>query len=96
MRMIDWLKERLPADAFCIVAITMEDLYPESSWNFVFGQASVTERVGVYSFARYDPALYGGARGKDYKKLILHRSMKVLTHETGHIFGLATASISAA
>jgi archaemetzincin len=84
-----WLKEKLPADAFCLVAITMEDLYPESSWNFVFGQASVTERVGVYSFARYDPAFYGEARGKDYQNLILRRSVNVLTHETSHIFGLA-------
>src|ERR1051326_3339431 len=84
-----WLKARLPADAFCLVAITMEDLYPEPSWNFVFGQASLTERVGVYSFARYDPAFYGEARGRDSQELLLRRSMKVLTHETGHIFGLA-------
>ena len=84
-----WLKGRLPADAFCLLAITMEDLYPEPSWNFVFGQASLTERVGVYSFARYDPAFYGEGRGKVHQKLIVRRSMKVLTHETGHMFGLA-------
>jgi archaemetzincin len=82
------LKDNLPADAFCLLAITMEDLYPESSWNFVFGQASLSERVGVYSFARYDPAFYGDKRGKDYEKLILRRSCKVLVHETGHMFGL--------
>lgn len=84
-----WLKGTLPGDGFCLLAITMEDLYPEPSWNFVFGQASLTERVGVYSFARYDPAFYGEARGKDYPALLLRRSMKVLTHETGHMFGLA-------
>src|SRR6266567_5542135 len=84
-----WLKGKLPANAFCLLAITMEDLYPEPSWNFVFGQASLTERVGVYSFARYDPAFFGEARGKDYQKLVLRRSMKVLTNETGHMFGLA-------
>jgi archaemetzincin len=86
---LHWLKAKLPADAFCLVAITMEDLYPEPSWNFVFGQSSLTERVGVYSFARYDPGFYGEARGPDYQELLLRRSMKVLTHETGHIFGLA-------
>ncbi len=84
-----WLRGRLPANAFCLLGITMEDLYPEPSWNFVFGQASLTERVGVYSFARYDPAFYGEARGKEYQSLVLRRSMKVLTHETGHMFGLA-------
>jgi archaemetzincin len=83
-----WLQGKLPGDAFCLLGITMEDLYPEASWNFVFGQASLNERVGVYSFARYDPAFYGEDRGKDYQKLILQRSMKVLTHETGHMFGL--------
>jgi archaemetzincin len=82
------LKKNLPADAFCVLAITMEDLYPEPSWNFVFGQASLSERVGVYSFARYDPAFYGEKRGKDYEKLLLKRSCKVLVHETAHMFGL--------
>ena len=82
------LKKSLPADAFCVLAITMEDLYPEPSWNFVFGQASLRERVGVYSFARYDPAFYGKKGGKDYERVVLKRSCKVLAHEMGHMFGL--------
>jgi len=82
------LKKNVPADAFCVLAITMEDLYPDPSWNFVFGQASLRERVGVYSLARYDPAFYGKKRGKDYEKVLLRRSCKVLAHETGHMFGL--------
>jgi archaemetzincin len=83
------LKKRIPDDAFCLLGITMEDLYPEPSWNFVFGQASLRERVGVYSFARYDPAFYGEPRGHDHAKTLLRRSGKVLVHETGHMFGLA-------
>src|SRR5207248_460192 len=79
---------RLPADAFCVLAITMEDLYPEPSWNFVFGQASLHDRVGVYSFARYDPAFYGQSRAPGYEALLLRRSCKVLAHETSHMFGL--------
>jgi archaemetzincin len=86
---LNFLKARLPADAFCMVAITMEDLYPEPSWNFVFGQASLRERVGVYSFARYDPAFYSEPRASGYETLLLRRSCKVLAHETGHMFGLA-------
>ena len=82
------LKKKVPADAFCVLGITMVDLYPEPSWNFVFGQASLRERVGVYSFARYDPAFYGKKRGKDYERVLLRRSCKVLVHETGHMFGL--------
>jgi archaemetzincin len=84
-----WLQRRLPEDAFCVLGITMVDLYPDPSWNFVFGEASFRERVGVYSFARYDPAFYGRAQDGDYQKLLLWRSAKVLTHETAHMFGLA-------
>lgn len=86
---LNFLKGRVPADAFCVLAITMEDLYPEPSWNFVFGQASLRERVGVYSFARYDPASYGEPRETNYETLLLRRSCKVLAHETSHMFGLA-------
>jgi archaemetzincin len=85
---LHWLKGKLPGDGFCLLAITMEDLYPEASWNFVFGQASLDERVGVYSFARYDPTFYGEPQGKDHRALLLQRSIKVLTHETGQMFGL--------
>src|SRR5438105_9079593 len=86
---LNFLTSCLPADAFCIVAITMEDLYPEPSWNFVFGEASLRARVGVYSFARYDPAFYGEPRTSGYEALLLRRSCKVLAHETSHMFGLA-------
>jgi len=83
-----FLQARLPADAFCVLAITMDDLYPDPAWNFVFGQASLHEGVGVYSFARYDPAFYGQQRGSDYESVLLRRSCKVLVHETGHMFGV--------
>ncbi|XP_072098710.1 archaemetzincin-2 isoform X1 [Mobula birostris] len=55
---LKYLKKRKPKDAFCIVGITMIDLYPEDSWNFVFGQASLTEGIGIFSFARYDDEFY--------------------------------------
>jgi archaemetzincin len=86
---LNFLKGRVPPDAFCILAVTMEDLYPDPSWNFVFGQASLRERVGIYSFARYDAAFYGEPRGTGYETSLLRRSCKVLAHEAGHMFGLA-------
>jgi archaemetzincin len=67
----------------------MEDLYPDPRWNFVFGQASVRDRVGVFSFARYDPVFYGESRSSRYQELLLRRSAKVLVHETAHMFSLA-------
>lgn len=83
------LKREAPSDAFCTLAITMEDLYPHPSWNFVFGQASIPDRVGVFSFARYDPTFYGEKRKEGHKSLLLKRACKVLVHETGHMFSLA-------
>lgn len=85
---LSFLRERLPDDAFCLLGVTMEDLYPDPAWNFVFGQASLSTRVGIYSFARYDPEFLGGERPEKFRSLLLLRSCKVLTHETGHMFGL--------
>jgi archaemetzincin len=83
------LKKRKLPDAFCVLAITMEDLYPDPSWNFVFGQASHQDSVGVFSFARYDPVFYGEKRRKNYQEVLLRRSCKVMAHETAHMFSLA-------
>ncbi len=44
------LRRRMSHDAYAVLGITMDDLYPDPSWNFVFGQASLHEGVGVYSF----------------------------------------------
>ncbi|XP_030064342.1 archaemetzincin-2 isoform X3 [Microcaecilia unicolor] len=56
--LLKFLKQMKPKDAFCIVGLTMIDLYPKESWNFVFGQASLTEGMGIFSFARYDSDFY--------------------------------------
>lgn len=82
------LARRLPDDAYSLIAVTMEDLYPAESWNFVFGYASLGERVGVYSFARYDPAFYGRSRGPAANRKILRRGLKVMAHEIGHMYGM--------
>lgn len=82
------LRTQLPADAYCIIGVTMQDLYPQESWNYVFGQASLRDRVGVYSFARYDPQFWGQKRTPDSKRLLLSRSCGVLVHETSHMFGM--------
>lgn len=80
------LSRELPPDAFCRLGLTMEDLYAGNDWNFVFGQATLSARVGVYSFARYSSqpksASVPGTRAP------LMRGSKVLAHETGHMFGL--------
>ena len=66
----------------------MEDLYPEPSWNFVFGMASLTERVGVQSLARQDPAFFGEPRPAGWRTLARRRATWTLVHEISHMFGL--------
>lgn len=83
-----FLSTQLPADGYCLLGLTMADLYPAPSWNFVFGEASLAERVGIFSLVRYDPAFWGDERGKNFRDVILQRACKVLTHETSHMFGM--------
>eukprot|EP01084_Bolivina_argentea_P306217 529108_1 len=42
----------------CLMGISIIDLYPDESWNFVFGEASINDMVGIFSFARYFPGFY--------------------------------------
>lgn len=75
------MKPRRPADAVAVLALTNEDLWPGNDWNFVFGQASLNERVGVWSTARMgDPV--------NESKIFLRRVLQVAVHETGHMFGI--------
>lgn len=84
----DVLKPRLPPDALAYLGVTMHDLYPGDSWNFVFGQAQLRGRVGVFSLARYFPAFYGEPPTPEAHQQGLRRSMAVLAHESGHMFSM--------
>ncbi|HUT14547.1 MAG TPA: archaemetzincin [Thermoguttaceae bacterium] len=80
----DVLRPRLPKDAAVFLAFTPSDLWPGEGWNFVFGQASLTERVGVWSIYRNgDPEESDAAF-----RLCLLRTLKTATHETGHMFSM--------
>lgn len=82
------LAPRLPADAVCYLGITVADLYPDPSWNYVFGMASLEKRVGVYSLARYGPAFNHQPDDPSAEALLLRRALLVVAHETAHMFSL--------
>ena len=70
---------KIAKDAFCIVAVTMIDLYPKEDWNFVFGQAHCSAGIGAFSFARYDPRFFTDKK-LDFTRInqtVLWRSLKV-------------------
>ncbi len=81
------LRPRIPRDAAVYLGITMEDLYA-GDLNYVFGFGSFENRTGIYSLARYCSEFWNEAPTEQSRRLTLRRSMKVLSHETGHVFGL--------
>lgn len=76
----DVLKPALPPDAAALIAFTTEDLYPDESMNYVFGQASLDDRVGVWSLSRLDD--------NTDEIGFLRRTLKIAAHETGHMFSM--------
>ena len=78
------LLPRMPEDAFAYIALTPADLWPGEAWNFVFGSASPTKRVGVWSLYRYGDPDAGPAQ---YRRVLL-RTLKTAAHEVGHIFSM--------
>lgn len=74
------LKPMLPVDAAALIAFTNEDLFPDDTMSFVFGQASLENRVGVWSLARLE--------FKANRATFLRRTIKIAAHETGHMFSM--------
>lgn len=78
------LRPRRPDDAVAYLALTASDLWPGEGWNFVYGQASLRDRVGIWSLHRHgDPAA-----SEEAFRLSLRRTLQTASHETAHIFGL--------
>lgn len=78
----DLLIKRIPKDAIVIMVLTERDLYPNPTWNYVFGLASYKRRVGVTSmfrFCNYDIDTTNYQIG-------LKRLINVSSHEIGHMF----------
>ena len=94
------LRQTLPDDALCLIGLTMFDLFEEDPDLFVAGLAAGNQRVGVFSFYRYNPNLtfstefwYDVKHSQEIeptekKCTILQRSCKLLVHEVCHLLGL--------
>ncbi|UKN03150.1 archaemetzincin [Paracrocinitomix mangrovi] len=78
------LKPNIPKDARAYVGFTSYDLYPNDNYNFVFGQGRIGGKVGIYSLARLG---YPDFDSTQYK-ICLKRTLKLASHELGHIFGM--------
>ena len=47
-----YMEKRVAKDAYCVMGITLKDIYPGDSWNFVYGWA-------IYNCHRLDELPYG-------------------------------------
>jgi archaemetzincin len=74
----------VPKDAAAMICFTDADLYPEKGWSFVFGQASLKNRVGVWSLYRLGNP---DKSEKEYQKFLFN-VLKIAMHETGHMFSM--------
>jgi archaemetzincin len=83
------LARKIPPGARLVMGLTLYDLYPDESWNFVFGVAVPSRRVGVYSLARLSHWFHGARVDARERRDALLRAMKVLAHEVGHLMGLS-------
>ncbi len=72
------LVRQLPTDAIVCLGLTKEDLY-SPGLNYVFGVGSLAARTGAYSLRRLQ---------SDDPVLFLNRALKLVVHETGHIFSI--------
>ncbi len=79
------LAPRLPRDAAAYIAFTASDLWPGDGYNFVYGQATLRERVAVWSIYRNGDPDAGPASFQT----ALERTLKIAVHEVGHMFSLA-------
>jgi archaemetzincin len=74
----DVLEPERPADALAYLALTASDLWPGKGWNFVFGEANLRRRTGVWSIYR------NGDPGEDFL-LCLRRTLGTASHELCHV-----------
>ena len=80
----DVLLPNRPEDAVALIGFTASDLYPSEKMNYVFGLASLTNRIGIWSIFRN-----GNPNANETMfKQCMKRTISTAIHETGHIFGI--------
>lgn len=95
------IKQLIPPDAICLMALTLSDIYDTPPDLFVAGLAAGNHRVGVFSLKRYAPSLSFSTEhwhqittrdpqttNQQDAKIMLQRSCKLLVHEVAHLLGV--------
>jgi len=77
------LEPFIPEDAIVYMAITSKDLFPYHNWNYVFGEAYYSKRVGVSSIYRFKEQQTDSLNNVYFKRMA-----KLVSHEIAHMFSL--------
>jgi archaemetzincin len=72
------LEPERPAGALAYLALTASDLWPGKGWNFVFGQANLRQRTGVWS-------IYRNGDPETGFPWCLRRTLATASHELCHV-----------
>jgi archaemetzincin len=83
-RLLATLEERADALGSRVLGVADVDLYA-AIFTFVFGEAKLRGRAGLFSLHRLRPALYGLPEDPE---LLEGRARREALHETGHLLGL--------
>ncbi len=75
-----FMEKQVPKDAYCVMGVTIHDIYPGDSWLFVYGWAKYKARVGIFSFLRFDDDFRRKKKEKMDWSLILYPSMRTMAH----------------
>ncbi|CAF0816045.1 unnamed protein product [Adineta steineri] len=81
-------RKRYKREELFSIGVTMVDIYPDPTWNFVYGEALINEGIAIYSFARLDP-LFPRTSIESYTNeeqvLILRRAVSTYIYEVMHL-----------
>ncbi|MEO8534628.1 MAG: archaemetzincin [Flavobacterium sp.] len=78
------LKKEKPLNRIALMGLTEVDLFPKPEWNYVFGLASYSQKIGVSSIYR----LQDEKLTEENFNLCLRRLINISSHEIGHMFGM--------
>ena len=77
----------LPKDGLNLMGCLNTDLYPNDSWNYVFGWGRSDIKCGVFSFARFSETFFDPDKKED-PQLLEYKAVRIMVHEMGHTFNI--------
>ena len=102
-QLLEKLKLEMPEDAYCLFGIIDNDLYTETLLpngkrliKATYGKRSISDRVSIFSLARFDPFFNFNGKIKNLSKeqrykislILLKRVCSAITREICYMFGM--------